>query len=441
MGPITSFADLIRALWRRAWLIALITLLGTGASLWFALTREHTWQAIAVIQVESPRVADSLAGTGASSTSTLIDLVEQQVMSRDSILALIDTFQPFPPALSRTEQVGAMRDAVQMIELIDPAQAWRPDVQPTGLSIIVELGDPEVAAAVANAIVDSIVLQAQQRTEDRVTATLEFLMAEEARLRADVSQVEGDIAAFRQVNLGSLPEGLTAQRERLADLNDSILAIDEELLALENASARLRDEDVVRQRTILAERRLLLAGNAAEIDAAIAATPTVERELGAMTRRLGELEAELEVIAGQRTGAAMTQLLESQDRTSQLVVLERALPPEFPSSRSRTKLAMAGAVASLMLAMGIALALEVMSKGIRSAAQMRKELGIDPVVVIPRIERKGARRGGLLGGLAALAAGAVAAWAALRWGVIDRVMGLLSPRRAGDLGRRVTPAE
>jgi uncharacterized protein involved in exopolysaccharide biosynthesis len=448
MGPITSFADLLRAFWRRAWLIMTISVIGTGLSLLYAWTREHSWEATAVIQIEMPRVADTLAAGSAPSTTTLIELVEQQVMSRDRIIALIETFEPFPAGWTLTEKVGAMRGAVRMVELIDPAMAWRPDVQPTGLSITVELGEAQVAADVANAIVDSIVGEAQSRVSAQVTATLDFLVAEEARIRGEIEGIEDDIATFRQTNMASLPEGLTAQRERLADLNASLLAIDQEILALDNASARQRPEEVERQRTLLAGQQDLLRANAAEIEAAIAATPGVERELGAMTRKLTQHEAELEVVTARRTEAAMTQLLESQDQTSRLVVLEHALPPEFPSSRSRKKIAMAGAVASVMMAFGVALALELMSQGIRSAAQMRRELGIDPVVVIPRLTPR--RRGGggisrwLAALLAALGAAAAAIWAITRWGLIDRI-GALLPRRGARPDRLldggVQPAE
>ena len=157
MGPIATLDDLWRALWRRALLIVAIAGLGTGLSLLYALSRDHTWQATAVIQIEAPRVASSLTDQSTQSPSTMIKLIEQQVMSRDNIAALIDQFKPFPEDMSFTEQVGAMRGAVNMVELIDPAMAWRPDVQPTGLSITVELGDPDIAANVANAILDSIV--------------------------------------------------------------------------------------------------------------------------------------------------------------------------------------------------------------------------------------------------------------------------------------------
>jgi hypothetical protein len=109
---------------------------------------------------------------------------------------------------------------------------------------------------------------------------------------------------------------------------------------------------------------------------------------------------------------------------------------------------MAGAVASVMVAFGAALALELMSQGIRSAAQMRRELGIDPVVVIPRLTPR--RRGGggisrwLAALLATLGAAAAAIWAITRWGLIDRI-GALLPRRGARpdrlLGGGAQPAE
>jgi hypothetical protein len=45
-----------------------------------------------------------------------------------------------------------------------------------------------------------------------------------------------------------------------------------------------------------------------------------------------------------------------------------------------------------MLAVGLALGLEFMNAGIRTASQMEKELDIRPVVVIPNLDRQKHRR-------------------------------------------------
>ncbi len=65
-----------------------------------------------------------------------------------------------------------------------------------------------------------------------------------------------------------------------------------------------------------------------------------------MGRALGQLEDELTVLTSQRTEAGMQRTLALQNQTERYEVLERAIPPEFPVSASRRKIAMAVAAAS-----------------------------------------------------------------------------------------------
>ena len=149
---------------------------------------------------------------------------------------------------------------------------------------------------------------------------------------------------------------------------------------------------MARQTSLLRQQKLLLEERIAILDAALRAAPEIERQLGAMERGLGQLQDELRVITARRTEAAMNQQLESQNQFERFEVLETAIPPEYPVSSGRRKLAVAGAAGSLMLAAGVALALEFMGAAIRTAAQLEAELNIRPVVVIPNLDRQKNRR-------------------------------------------------
>lgn len=437
MESLGSFRDLFAALWRRAWLIALVLAIGLPLVVLFALSRPRAYEATAVIQIEAPEVITGpMRQIQPPTADSQLDLITQSLMARDSIAAIIDRFGLFPEVDSPTERVALLRGAIRIVKLIDPAQAWRPDAHPTGLSITVRLGDPEQAAAVANALLDQIIAESRARSEGRAARTLEFLVSEEARVAAEIAAIEDRIARFRAENVASLPEGLTAQRDRLSRLREDRLALERRLIEIEGARERFRPEDFEAQRALLAEQLGLLDQRIREVEAAIEAAPAVERELSAMARTLSQLEAEFGVLTARRTEAAMTVLIEEQEHAERFVVLERAIPPEFAVSPSRTRVALAGGAGVAVLAVLLALALELAQPVIRTAADLERRLGVQPVIVVPHLSARRTRRGRLALGLALLAALAAALWAAFRGGA-QALLGLLGLplERAGGAAR------
>jgi uncharacterized protein involved in exopolysaccharide biosynthesis len=411
MGPFASFADARAAVWRQAWLMLLVLALGLPAAYWYAKTRPSEYEAVAVVQIEAPEVAEAAVGGGGAAMlgNAQIDAIQQSLTSRDSLLGLADEFGLFAEIESETLRLAMMRGSITLTEIIDPTQAWRPDVQPSGVILRVRLGEAQAAADLANALARRLVAAATARATERTAATLEFLVAEEARVAAQIAAIEGQIADFRATNLASLPEGVTAQRERRTSLEEDIVALERRAIEAAGTADRLRPEEAERQRNLLEEERRLLVAALDEVEMALAAAPAVERELGALERRLGQLESELSVVTARRTEAAMNQTLQTQERTGRFSVLEPAVVPEFAVSPSRRNIAIAGGVAVGFLALGLALARELLEPSIRSAAQLRRQLGVEPLVVIPRLTTRPGRRRrrfALLGGLAALLAGA-----------------------------------
>jgi tyrosine-protein kinase Etk/Wzc len=431
MGPIASLPDLLGALKRRAGLMLLVLLIGFPLSVWFALSQPREYEATAVIQIEAPRIAQNVTGAIDMSAANQLDLIQQQLMSRDRIIALIDRFSLFPELPTLTEKVGLLRSSVILTRHVDPGQILNPVAQPNGLSITVRLGDPQQAADVANAMLDSVIAEARARADQRAEGTLDFLVAEEARIAGLISDIETRIADFRANNLASLPEGLTAQRERLTNLTEQQFAIDNQILALQSGSDRLRAEEVARQTDLLGQQRDLITANIDKTQAAIAATPAVESQLGAMNRELNQLEIEYQVVTTRRTDAAMSQLLESSDQSTRFEVLETALAPEFAVSASRRNLAMAGGLLAVALALAVGLAFELLNPAIRSAAQMERQVGVQPVVVIPTIRPARTRRR-RVGPIARLRAGLAALWADLATLVPRRPSPALARLRSGN---------
>lgn len=395
MSAIQSMPDLMRLLHRKLWLILLVGVVGSILSVIIALNQPKVFQATAVIQIESPQVGRDLAGqTIATDANHRLQLIEQRLMARDNLVKVIERHGLFAnvPKMTLAEKVHQLRISARITPITVGVPGMGPATTPSGLSVTVNLNDPVKAADVANDFVETVITQNRERRMELVRESLDFYSAEEARVSARIAEVEGVIADFKRANGASLPSSITPVREELRTLNETLLALDQQIITLETESTRQRQEVFARQIGQLTDQRALVSARIAANEAALAAAPRVERELGALTRDLTQLQDQLSTITTNRVEAEMASVLESRQQQERFEILETAIPPEFPVSISRKKLAFAGALASLVLGFALVITLELLNPAIRSAAQLEKELEITPVVTIPVVRLRHERR-------------------------------------------------
>ncbi|WP_306132501.1 chain-length determining protein [Roseivivax marinus] len=416
MTAFQSSDEVFAALRRRAFLIVLLTALGCAASVWVALQQDKLYEATAVVQIEDARIPDRMTGQAAPEVDPgrRVRLIEQRLMARDNLLSLMEEYGLFPDEDSMNERIFALRQAVSLEEIRGNAQPWQTDIAPSGLRITVRLDDPSDAAAVANDLMASVIAEAETRSAARARETVAFFASEADRVASEIAEAESAIAAFKTENSEALPEGTVALRDQLSTLQENLLALDREIIAMQNNSSRLRQDELTRQVALLREQRTLVDERITRLEANLARAPEVERALGALERDLSQLQERYGVVNRRRADAEMAQVLQDQEAADRFEVLETALEPETAISRSKRKVAAAGGVVSLFLAVGIAVLIELLNPAIRTAGQLERQLGVSPVVAIPviRTRRDRGRRGLLwLGGLAVAIA---AAWLALR---------------------------
>ncbi|MBT8409533.1 MAG: chain-length determining protein, partial [Alphaproteobacteria bacterium] len=219
MNQFQSFDEVLSAMRRRARLMVAIIILGCAASAYFALNQERLYQATAVVQVEDPAVREEPVGTAAAveDAGRQIRLLEQRLMARDNILRLIEEFDVFAdaPDMPLDLQVFQMREAARLEQIINGAQAWQPNVTPSGIYITVTLPDPEKAAGVANALLQDVIDLSRERNLSAAEQALSFYSAEEARVREQIVALETRIADFKRANADSLPESQTSARSQI----------------------------------------------------------------------------------------------------------------------------------------------------------------------------------------------------------------------------------
>ena len=406
MGPIYSFEDFADMLRRRAWLILAVTVLGALAALWAAAQKQHLYRLAVVLEISRPLFADDLASsTVEGSSARRLQLIQQRLMTRGTILEVIDTFGLYADLpLTPSEKVDLFRQSVRIEGVAAAREGYADDGTISVLTITAEMPSAVQAQQVAHDLARrTIELSVTSRIE-QARETLTFFTDQETALSAEVSALEQEVARYRHANDMALEGTAEFRREEIGAINEGLLDIAREKisirraadLAQENeraATARRLLEEASQQIATLDAQRDLLAARKAELEASLETSPEVERQLGAYQRQLSRLQSELSVITARRAEAEVGFRLETSGRSENLTVIETAAVPDYPFTGSRKSLAALGTAVSFLAALIAAFVLELRTPVLRTAAQMKRETGLTPVVSIPVLETKPPRNG------------------------------------------------
>lgn len=406
MGPVHSFEDIVDILRRRFWLILVVVVLGCAASILLALGQKHAYRATEVIQVVQPKIADDLARSTVEGTaSRRLQLIEQRLMARDSVLSIIAQYGLYAdmPALKPSEKVALLRRSVRIDGLSGNSSD---DGWVSVVTVTAEMSTAELAQQIAHEFAKRTIDLSNETRLEQARETLAFFTAREETLRDQTVRLEQELADFRKENDLALPGTLEIRRAEITSINEELLSISRERVQVERAADLARRNE----RPATAERKLadyndqiatldaqskVLEDRKAELESSLQSSPQVERRVGAFERELDQLRVQLEDASARRTEAEVGYRLETQAQGERLTVIEPATVPDYPVSGSRKKLAVVGGMASVLLALGLAFVLELMNPVMRSAAHMERDLGIRPVVSVPFLDTR--RRRGLFG--------------------------------------------
>lgn len=401
MGPIYSLADFLDMVRRRIGLISFVFIAGCFASVYWALSLPHLYRASEVIQFEQPTIAGDLApSTVEGSQARRLQLIEQQLMARSSLVETIEKFGLYDnlTGLRLSEKVTLLRQSVTLHGVAAVREGYADDGRISVLTITAEMDDAEKARAVAHDFADRTRALAADQRREQTRETLAFFEAQEEALIADLAQVEQELAEFRSANDLSLEGSLEFVRAEIAGINDALLELDREIIATQLSRSRIdrnaraatverEQADLDAQLDSLTTQRTLLRDRRAELAESLETSPSVERALARFDRRMTQLQSQLDVIAARRNEAEVGFTLETGERGERLTTLEEAQVPDFPITMSRKKRAMMGAAASLLAGLALAFLLDLRRPVLRTARQMERETGLTPVVSIPQVGR------------------------------------------------------
>ncbi|MEW2912731.1 DUF874 domain-containing protein [Leisingera sp. JC11] len=407
MGPIYSLGDFLDMVRRRLFTIACVFVLGCLVSLWFAASQQHEYETAEVLQITQPQIAGELAkSTVEGSSARRMQLIEQRLMARSSLLEIIEKFGLYADqdALTDLQKVVQLRTAVQITGVAAAREGFTDDGTISVLTITARMPTAEQAQQVASEFGRRTIELSIATRIDQARETLSFFAQKEAALADQVAALEDEIAAYRNANDVTLPGTIEFRRAEIAAMNEGLLEIARERIEIRRAAdqaqakeraatARRLREEADQQLATLDAQEELLTRRKAGLEASLQTTPEVERQLGAYERRLAQLQGELAQMTARRNEAEVGFRLETSHQAERLTVLEPAPLPDYPVTGARKTKALMGAAASLILALLAAFLQELRHPVLRTAAQMERETGLVPVVSIPIMDTRQPRRG------------------------------------------------
>ncbi|MFN8681739.1 GumC family protein [Paracoccus sp. P2] len=439
--------DLISMIWRRLPLVLTIVVLGVLTSFYLIVSSPRVYEASAVIQLDMPAAIDqgSDSSLPASRRVQLIEQRLMARANLREVIERLGLFAGTP--LSESEKLVALRNSTRIESIAAPGVSVDSRMSLAAIVITAQAETPTTAAAIANDFANSVVNRDRENRQARILEAQEYLRSEESRLNEQLSEQERKLIEFSARNEDALPSSQEFLQTQLAQLTETETALDRDIMTLQrerlsleagglaaearpsaslvqqirtaeielaqarrtlapdhpeirrleenlkllNSGTGSGGPDVVRRQAELIEAQLArlneqkagIALRRTEIDRARARAPEVSRELEAMTRQQRRLQDRYNEISRQLAQVETQQMLMQNDQAERFVLLERALPPEYPAMSNRKKSAVMGAGVSVGLALAAAFVLELLNPVLRRSEQFARATGTRPVISLP----------------------------------------------------------
>jgi len=438
-------ASLPIIVWQRKWLLIVPAVLITLAAIAAAFLLPRSYQARAVMLVESKSLPDAPANQG-NPIDRRMASIRQQILSRPDLVELIQANDLYN-ASRHTEPlsvlVDRMRDATD-ISAVNADIERAPSGTNSGsvaFSLTFDYPSPGPAQLVAQTFVDRLLKLDATQTQADAQGNVNFLADQEADLQRQVTQIESRIKQVAGANGAALSSAattmmtggagidyagqiatlqrenaqLTAQASTAVDRDPNVVAAEGALTAAQATySDSHPDVQLARKRLEIARaaangissrnistavRQQIAANNAAigqlnqqraseqsrvaTMAAAQARGPAALQEVQQLQAKADMIRSNLARISTSLLNARSVSKLTDEQRGERLTLIEPPVTPDHPTSPNRPLLIIGGILGGLAAGLVLVFLVELIQRPIRSAAQLTHLLGEPPLAVVP----------------------------------------------------------
>ncbi len=443
-----SVQEMLKGLWRRRKLVALVFGAVFAAGVWMVALVPPVYQATSVVQVEPYRpVIELVQPTVTQPIEDRLTTGAQELLSRPLLERAIVRLDLFPKARARKGMDAAVAELRSMLDArIEGERAFE---------LVVEGDDPKMVAAIANLLPELYSEQVLEVRAQQAAAVSRLFEEELDRVGARVEELEKQIGAFKLAHLGELPEqaesnmrglerimGVTtarvdARRElqrRVSELRTGRADADSELGRLHRQSLDLertltearsqwtadhpevlrleRERDEVHAKLVKAEakaqeidsERGFLLGQLSSLNAELKALekegelyrgrlermPQWAQQMSVLNRDYELMRTKYQSLLSRKVEAEVAQELEAKARAGMFRTLSPATVPNAPFKPDRV----AGLALVFLAALGLGVLVgvfrELQDDSLRRAEHAR-ELAMPLLALVPRIPAAGAK--------------------------------------------------
>ena len=440
--------DVARALWRRPWVVLAVTglVLVLGAA--YVMTRPRVWKATAVVRVEPQQTDAQLVQRTVGDVEPRLLSLRQAMLGGPVLGKVVDQLHLYPELVARRGKEAAIE---QLREAIDVKPTWNAfevtvsagtpkaaaDIANLVPTIFGQFTNETRASQAADAtrVFDAQVkelqaavndwqkkiiafkvshvgelpeqMEANMRQLDRLSGELrartEQLRAADAR-RSDLVLMRngGDTEVGRaQAVADQLEQQLAAAKTQYTDDHPEVVRLSRELKAarsrVNEADARLgvqRDERTRAGREVAGIQRDIdaLQKEQQTYQARLDATPRWAAELAGLEREYDIARTKYQSVLGRRVEAEIAQDIEARNAPRLFSLISPAAPPVVPAKPDRFGGLMVVLVAALGAGVLSGVMLELRDESIHDERQLRGELPLPVLAIVPAMNGRTERR-------------------------------------------------
>jgi succinoglycan biosynthesis transport protein ExoP len=452
-GSTNLIGSLPFILWQRRWFVIIPAILFSIAGIAAAILMPSMYRAKATMLVESQNLPDSTVSASLDNViDRRIAKIRQQILSRPDLVGLIQANNLYDVNNRRTPLsvlVERIRGATD-ISAVDADIKAQGGQNAGSIAFQLTFDYPAAAQAqlVAQTFVDRLLRLDASQTQGDAQANVHFLEDQQASLQGQVSQIEAQINQITGANgaalagaggLGMISIGGADYESQIANLrrenvqlqsqlggvglgrDPGVLAAEAQLAAVQaqysddypdvklakirlsaakaNAkntlstamTAPIQQQITANNQAIaqLAAARGSSISRAAAMASAQSKGPVVAQQVAQLTSKAQLLRDQLGKVSNNLLSAHSVVKLANEQLGERLTLIEPPVTPDTPTSPNRPLLILGGIAGGLAAGLVLAVAMEFISRPIRSVAALTQLVGVPPLAVIPVLSEKG----------------------------------------------------
>ncbi len=208
-----------------------------------AISLPNVYKSEATIMIEEQQIAEGLVpSTVTTYADQRIQTIKREAMSRSKILDLVKKFDLYPDQrqkISIDALVKKVKESISVIPLsasVKTGKSNRSGSVTIAFILSFEGKNPRKVQAVVNDLAAFFLSKNLKARQASAKGTTDFLQKQVGKARQSVSELDREIAKFKEAHIEELPEFMQLNLQKVEKINEKINNADQQILALQEQS-------------------------------------------------------------------------------------------------------------------------------------------------------------------------------------------------------------